>query len=64
MNVMAKTETKSEAIASKFTKEQICSSVKYSKHKDVLSYQLKDGTLYTFDAVDKIIDEFMKGKVK
>lgn len=49
---MAKTETKSEATASKFTKEQICSSVKYSKYKDVLSCQLKDDVLYTFDRTD------------
>lgn len=47
-----------------FAKEQICTSIKYSKYKDILSSQLKEGVQYTYNDVDKIIDEFLKGKVK
>lgn len=65
---MAKAEekvtAKVKAEAPTFTKEQLCSSVKYSKHKDILSSQLKTGVMYTAKAVDEIIKEFLKGKVK
>lgn len=59
---MGKTDIKSEVI--KFTKEQLCSSVKYSKYKDILSSQLKDDASYTEEQVKKLIDDFLKGKVK
>lgn len=59
---MTKATVKTEV--SKFEKAQICSSVKYSRYKDILSSQLKDNQLYGYDEIDKIIDDFMKGKVK
>ncbi len=59
---MTKANVKAEV--PKFEKEQICSSVRYSKYKDVLSSQLHDDKSYSYDDIDKIIDDFMKGKVK
>lgn len=59
---MTKATAKTEVL--KFEKSQICSSVKYSRYKDILSSQLKDNQLYGYDEIDKVIDDFMKGKVK
>lgn len=62
---MAKAEIKkTEENVPKFTKEQICSSVKYSKHTDALSVLLKDNVSYSYAEIDEIIENFMKGKVK
>lgn len=59
---MAKENAKSEIV--KFDKEQICNSVKYSRYKDILSSQLQDNKKYSYDEIDKVIEDFMKGKVK
>lgn len=59
---MAKENVKSEIV--RFDKEQICNSVKYSRYKDILSSQLQDNKQYSYDEIDKIIENFMKGKVK
>lgn len=59
---MAKENAKSEIV--KFDKEQICNSVKYSRYKDILSSQLHDDKKYSYDEIDKVIEDFMKGKVK
>lgn len=59
---MAKENAKSEIV--KFDKEQICNSVKYSRYKDILSSQLQDDKKYSYDEIDKVIEDFMKGKVK
>ena len=44
-----------------YTKEKIVGSKKYSKYKDYLMGNLKDGQSYTFDQVDELINK-MKGK--
>lgn len=59
---MAKENAKSEIV--RFDKEQICNSVKYSRYKDILSSQLQDDKKYSYDEIDKVIEDFMKGKVK
>lgn len=59
---MAKENAKSEIV--RFDKEQICNSVKYSRYKDILSSQLQDNKKYSYDEIDKVIEDFMKGKVK
>lgn len=59
---MAKTNIKTDIV--KFGKEQICNSVKYSRYKDILSSQLQNDKQYSFEEIDKVIDDFMKGKVK
>lgn len=63
---MAKKITASEEVAekTKFSKEQILSAKKYIDKKDVLSVILKESQLYTFDAVDELVEKFMKEKVK
>lgn len=48
----------------RFTKEQLVTSVKYSRYKDVLSSQLRDDILYTHEETDKIINVFLKERVK
>lgn len=47
-----------------FTKEQILSSKKYKKRRDLLGVLLEDKKEYSFDEVDKLIDDFMKRGVK
>jgi hypothetical protein len=49
---------------SKFTKEQILGSKKYSNRRDVLVAILSDDKSYTLEQVDSLLDKFMKGKVK
>ena len=48
----------------KFSKEQLLKSNWYSHRRDVLNALLDDGKQYSHAAVRKLIDEFMKGKVK
>ena len=47
-----------------YTKGKILSSGKYAARRDLLSALLKDGEAYTHAEVDKLIEKFMKGKVK
>lgn len=47
-----------------FTKEQLLSAKKYSNRKDILGVLLEDGKQYSFEQVDTLMDDFMKGKVK
>ena len=58
---MAKTENKAPAV---FTKEQIAGAKKYSNDIDIINALLKSGKTYTLAEVDKIIEDFKKGKVK
>lgn len=57
---MAKNNT-NEAPA--FTKEQIMGSVKYSASKDLISALLDGKNTYTLDEVDRLIENYKKGKV-
>lgn len=57
---MAKAENKAQA----FAKEQIVGAKKYENDIDVINALLKDGESYTLAEVDKIIENFKKGKVK
>lgn len=47
-----------------FTKEQLLCSEKYSNKRDLVDALLDEKKSYTIETVDKMIDEFMKGKVK
>ncbi|WFD12210.1 hypothetical protein [Tepidibacter hydrothermalis] len=47
-----------------FSKEKIISAKKYSNRKDILNELLEDGKEYSFDQVDTLMDDYMKGKVK
>jgi len=56
---------KPEAVTvSKFSKEQLLKSQRYRERRDLLTALLKDGKQYSHVEVQKLIDEFMKGKVK
>ena len=46
-----------------FTKSQLVSSEKYKDRKDALNVLLDDAKSYSFEETDKILDNFMKGKV-
>lgn len=46
-----------------FPKEQILSAKRFSNRKDILGELLEDGKEYSFDQVDSLMDEYMKGKV-
>ena len=48
----------------RFGKGQILRSEKYSARRDALTILLKDGCNYSLSEVDRILDEFLKGKVK
>lgn len=47
-----------------FDKESLLKCSKYFNRKDLLNTLLKNDVKYTFEEVDKLIDEFMKGEVK
>lgn len=55
-----KKETQQE---SKFTKEQILASKKYSNRRDAIVAILSDNKTYTLEQVDSLLEKFMKGKV-
>lgn len=47
-----------------FSKQQLVRSAKYRDRRDLVDALLDDNEKYTMEQVDKLIDEFMKGKVK
>lgn len=50
--------------ASGYTKQQLAASVRYADRQDIISVLLEDGEHYTFDEVDQLMEQYMKGKVK
>lgn len=48
----------------KHTKEQLISSEKYGKYRDLLSAVLIDGKEYTEKEVNKIISDYMEKRVE
>lgn len=48
----------------KFSKSQLVSSDKYRNRRDLVDALLNDDEKYTMEQVDKMIENFMKGKVK
>lgn len=61
---MAKTKAVEDQEVVTFLKEQLLSAEKYSNRKDILGVLLEDGKEYSFEQVNALLDEFMKGKVK
>lgn len=55
---------KKEVKENKFSKEQMLKSEKYKDEKDLINALLKEDNKYSLSDVDKLIDDFMKGKVK
>ena len=58
-----KVEEKVKAEVQKYSKEQILLSQAYANRKDILNVILKDGD-YTIEAVDKLLENFLKKEVK
>ncbi len=44
-----------------YTKEQIYKSKRYMNKKDIVTVMLKDNERYTFEQVDVLINQFLKG---
>lgn len=59
-----KPEQTPASIGDLFTKESIMISKRFARRRDALSFLLKDGDSYTMDDVEKILDNYMKGRVK
>lgn len=53
-----------EKIESGYSREQLLSSARFQKRKDLLEALLEDGKLYTVKAVEEKIESYMKGKVE
>lgn len=47
-----------------FTKKQLSESGRFSAERDILSALLEDDAMYTAEQAEKIIAEYMKGRVK
>lgn len=60
-NEPEKAEAKAESC---FTKEQLIASERFRGRKDIINALLSCGEQYTVGAVEKMIDTYMKGKVK
>ena len=58
-----KVQANDEKEPAEYTKEQILASEKYRKNRDLLNALLVDKKKYTLEVVEKIMDEFKKGKV-
>ena len=48
----------------RFSKKKILTLDRYAKRRDLLTALLKDDKFYTFHDVDKLLNDFLKGKVK
>lgn len=59
-----KKEIENENDIIKYSKEQIVNSNKYANRKDLLNSLLEDSRSYSFEEVDTVVDNFMKGTVK
>lgn len=59
-----KKEAAVQRTVSKHSKDKILESERYADRRDILGAVLKDGVQYSIDEVDKMLENFMKGKVK
>ena len=64
---MAAVRTKKETVNKepvRYTKEQLLKSTRYRDTVDILSVVLDDYSVYTTEDTDKLIIQFLRGKVK
>lgn len=64
MNMVRKKDTLIDGIAQEFNKEQIISSKRFSKQRDLVEALLDNEKKYTMEQVNEKIHKYMKGKVK
>lgn len=57
-------KTTDGAVSAVYTKEQLAHSAKYANRRDLISALLTDGETYTLEQVDKLIENYKKGKVR
>lgn len=62
--VTADVQENVHSVHNEFTKEQILASSRYRNRRDLVDALLDKDKKYTIEAVDKAINDFMKGKVK
>lgn len=55
------TQAAGEAV---YTKAQLAGSKRYANRRDLLESLLEEGKAYTLKEADRLIDRFMKGKVR
>ena len=59
-----KNSTTEKIAEPKFSKEQIAASERYRNYRDLVEALLDDEKKYTYEAVDKLIENYKKGQVK
>ena len=57
-------EAAEEKVVTTFTKEQLMASKRYRDKRDLLSALLDDDRQYATQAVDELIEKYMKGQVR
>lgn len=53
-----------EKIESLFSKEQLLAAVRFQDRKDIVNALLSPDKQYTVEAVEQMIEKYMKGQVK
>lgn len=60
----AATVTEPEKVESLFSKEQLLAAKKFQDRKDIVNAILSPDEQYTVNAVEEMIEKYMKGQVK
>ncbi len=50
--------------AQRYTKQQLAASARFGDRRDLVSALLEEGSRYTVEETDRMVREFMKGKVE
>ena len=56
--------TKPEKIEKLFSKEQLLAAERFQERKDIVNALLSPDKQYTVEAVEQMIEKYMKGQVK
>lgn len=57
-------EKTADKVQPKFSKEQIVGAERFRNNRDLVEALLDDKKKYTMEEVDKLVSDYMKGKVK
>ena len=57
------TTAKAKQEKTSYTKKQLLMAERYKNRRDLLEALLEEGKSYTMEEVDKLMSDFMKGKV-
>lgn len=60
----AATATEPEKVESLFSKEQLLAAKRFQDRKDIVNAILSPDKKYTVNAVEEMIEKYMKGQVK